>query len=179
MRQGWSQTGSTPCGTRTQDTSLLSLSLFTMWPMHTYYKMRSDMFKSAFCLVYRITCLFLIEGKSCPVIDNPRSRAWYIGVPFTMFQGINCRHNWFPDFSVQLAFSWVFQKKKKMKHFFFFNFIFNNNNKPRWVAENILRFISKCQSTKKRSFSLELFKLNKYSCLDGAGRVLSSEQKCT
>lgn len=76
MSRGWSQTGSTPCRTRAQDPSLLILSLFTMWPMHTYYGMRVDTFKSVSSLVYIITCLFLIEGKSCPVIDDPWNWAW-------------------------------------------------------------------------------------------------------
>jgi len=70
--------------------------------------------------------------------------------------------------SIQLAFSRVLQERGKI---LLFCFIFNNSNKKSsQVTEQILWFISKCQSTeRKRPFSLELFKLNKYSSLDEGG----------
>lgn len=145
-RQEWSQTGSTLCRTRAQNPSLLTLSLFTMWPMHTYYGMRLDTFKSIFSLAYIITCLFLMEGKSCPVIDNPRSWA-------RVHQGF--MHH-IPrkelsdtiDFQI-LVSSWhSLESSKKGETYFCFCFIFNNSNKNfNQVAEQILWFISKCQST--------------------------------
>lgn len=120
-----------------------------------YYGMRLDTFKSIFSLVYIITCLFLIEGKSCPVIDNPRSWAW-------VHQGF-IRHIPRNELSDTIDFqtlvsSWhsLESSKKKGETYFCFALFLTTTKKPSQVAEQILWFISKCQSTEKEKKTLFL-----------------------